>query len=62
MEKDSNKGGGLVQGLLGVVFVFLLFGLFAMIFRELKRGNILMWIYVVGVIVYVCVFGTKGLT
>ena len=57
MEKESNKGGGLIQGLLGLVFVFLLFGIFTMVFRELKRGNILMWIYVIAVTIYVSIYG-----
>lgn len=57
MERENNKGGGLIQGLLGLVFVFLLFGIFTMVFRELKRGNILMWIYVIVVTIYVSIYG-----
>lgn len=62
MEKENSKGRGLVQGLVGLVYVFLLFGIFSMVFRELKKGNILMWIYVIAVTVYVCVYGVEGLT
>jgi len=57
MERENNKGGGFVQGLLGLVFVFLLFGIFTMVFRELKRGSILMWIYVIVVTIYVSIYG-----
>jgi hypothetical protein len=57
MERENNKGGGLIQGLLGLVFVFLLFGIFTMVFRELKRGSILMWIYVIVVTIYVSIYG-----
>ena len=57
MGRENNKGGGLIQGLLGLVFVFLLFGIFTMVFRELKRGNILMWIYVIVVTIYVSIYG-----
>lgn len=62
MEKQNSKEGGLLHSLAGLVYVFLLFGLFTMIFRELRRGSILMWIYLIVVITYVCIYGEAGLT
>lgn len=58
MKKDSNKVGGWK----GLVFIGLLFILLYTIYLELKKGNILLWIYLIGVVTYIYVFGTKGLT
>ena len=57
MEKESNRGSGILNALGGLVFIVLLFGIFTMIFRELKRGSILMWIYVIAVSIYVSIYG-----
>jgi len=62
MEKEDSKGGGLLNALAGLVYVFLLFGLFSIVIRELRKGNILMWIYVIAVTVYICIYGEEGLT
>lgn len=61
MQKGSNKGGFL-SSLAGLAYIFLLFGLVILVVRELRRGNILVWIYLIAVAVYVFVYGTKGLT
>jgi len=61
MERE-NKKSGFLSTVGGLLTIFLLFGLFALIFKELKKGNILMWIYLIAVVIYVCIYGEAGLT
>jgi hypothetical protein len=61
-KKNTSELQNKVGGWAGLIFVFLIFGLFLLIFRELKKGNIFMWIYIIAVIIYIRLYGVKGLT